>query len=228
MANLPDDFDGRVRLFPLPDLVFFPHVMQPLHIFEPRYCDMLAEALATDKLIAMATLAEGWEADYEGRPRLEIPVCVAKVVSHSETENQRHNILVLGLRRGRIRAELPTEQTFRRATVEILEDVYSPEAAAGRQQVQERLVSEFQRVVPISSANKEGFSQLLAGQLPLGPLTDVIGFTLPLGREAKIQLLNEANADQRALTLLEELERATDGNADAEGPGVFPPPFSDN
>ena len=40
-----DDFSGRVRLFPLPNLVLFPHVIQPLHIFEPRYVDLLHDAI---------------------------------------------------------------------------------------------------------------------------------------------------------------------------------------
>ena len=43
LVRLPDDFDGHVRLFPLPSMVLFPHAMQPLHIFEPRYCEMLNE-----------------------------------------------------------------------------------------------------------------------------------------------------------------------------------------
>ena len=59
VTRLPDDFDGRVRLFPLPELVVFPHAMQPLHIFEPRYCEMLADSLNTDQLIAITTLTGG-------------------------------------------------------------------------------------------------------------------------------------------------------------------------
>jgi Lon protease-like protein len=49
-------FRGKVRLFPLPDLVMYPHVMQPLNIFEPRYVEMLNEALDSDGLIAMSVL----------------------------------------------------------------------------------------------------------------------------------------------------------------------------
>jgi ATP-dependent Lon protease len=55
LTKLPSDFDGRVRLFPLPSLVLMPHAMQPLHIYEPRYCELLADALKTDELITMAT-----------------------------------------------------------------------------------------------------------------------------------------------------------------------------
>ena len=61
-----EDFGGRVRVFPLPNLVLFPHVMQPLHIFEPRYRELLEDALAGDRLIAMALLAPGWENDLRG------------------------------------------------------------------------------------------------------------------------------------------------------------------
>ena len=61
-ADWPQDFCGTVRLFPLPNLVLFPNVLQPLHIFEPRYCDMLAEAMSSDRLIAMAFLLTASEA----------------------------------------------------------------------------------------------------------------------------------------------------------------------
>ena len=61
-------FSGQARLFPLPNLVMYPHVMQPLHIFEPRYREMLEDDAGDDRLIAMAMLAPGWETDYESRP----------------------------------------------------------------------------------------------------------------------------------------------------------------
>ena len=55
-----ENFQGVARLFPLPNLVMFPHIVQPLHIFEQRYRDMVREALATDRLIAMVLLKPGW------------------------------------------------------------------------------------------------------------------------------------------------------------------------
>ena len=59
VEQLPHDFSGTVRLFPLPNLVMFPHVVQPLHIFEPRYREMLEDALEHDRLLAMALLQPG-------------------------------------------------------------------------------------------------------------------------------------------------------------------------
>ena len=55
-------------LFPLPNVVLFPDVCLPLHIFEPRYRQMLAHALHGDRLIGMVLLKPGDAADYDGQP----------------------------------------------------------------------------------------------------------------------------------------------------------------
>src|ERR1041384_3715325 len=92
----PDTFSGRARLFPLPNLVMFPHVVQPLHIFEPRYREMLEDALASDRLIAMALLAPGWEDDYHGRPALYPTACLGRVTTSHRLEDGRYNLLLEG------------------------------------------------------------------------------------------------------------------------------------
>src|SRR3954465_15434645 len=56
-----------IPIFPLPNVVLFPNVFLPLHIFEPRYREMVADALATDRLIGMVLLRPGWGRDYVGR-----------------------------------------------------------------------------------------------------------------------------------------------------------------
>jgi Lon protease-like protein len=70
LAFSPDQFSGLARVFPLPNMVMFPHVMQALHIFEPRYLAMFEEAIQDDRLIALGLLAPGWEQQYEERPQL--------------------------------------------------------------------------------------------------------------------------------------------------------------
>ena len=79
----PNEFSGRVRLFPLPNLVMFPNVMQPLRVFEPRYIEMVEDALAGDRLIAMGLLEPGWEHEYDGRPPGRAPLaCLGKIATH--------------------------------------------------------------------------------------------------------------------------------------------------
>jgi len=71
------DYMGTARLFPLPNLVLFPQVMQPLHIFEPRYRQMTADALAGDRFLALALLKPGWEPSYSGNPDIYPIACLA-------------------------------------------------------------------------------------------------------------------------------------------------------
>ena len=58
----------RIPIFPLPEVVFFPETVLPLHVFEPRYRQMIADCLAGDRWLAVAMLRAGWEKDYQGRP----------------------------------------------------------------------------------------------------------------------------------------------------------------
>src|SRR5205807_1511805 len=74
-------FDGHARLFPLPNLVCFPQVVQPLHIFEPRYRAMTEDALAGDRRIALVLPRPGWETDYDGRPSVHSIACLGKIVA---------------------------------------------------------------------------------------------------------------------------------------------------
>ena len=68
-------------IFPLPNVVLFPNVFLPLHIFEPRYREMVADAVASDRMIGMVLLRPGWQGDYEGRPPV-FPVGCSGVITH--------------------------------------------------------------------------------------------------------------------------------------------------
>src|SRR5574339_310094 len=89
---VPRDFEGTARLFPLPNLVLFPHVVQPLHVFEPRYRQMTVDALAGDRLIALVLLKPGWEAEYEGRPGIYPVACLGRLVADQKLPDGRYNL----------------------------------------------------------------------------------------------------------------------------------------
>ena len=204
VSRLPDDFDGRVRLFPLPELVLFPHAVQPLHIFEPRYCEMLHESLASDQLIAMTTLTGGVPiADEE--PPIASTVCISKIISHVELEDGKHNILLVGVRRARILRELDVSRSFRIAEVDAKSDIYPPVGADARLELKERLLKSFGDAIPAGQQVQQSLQELLSGSLGLGPITDIIGYTLPFSIEQKLRLLSEADVDKRAATLIELL-----------------------
>jgi ATP-dependent Lon protease len=219
-----EKFSGTARLFPLPNLVVFPHVMQPLHIFEPRYRALLEEALSGDGLIAMAILAPGWEADYQGRPPLRPTACLCKVATHHRTDDGNYNVLLLGVKRLEIVRELPPEKLFREAEVRLCHDDYSEDSAAARMAQQRKLLELFKQSVPKLAETTEGLDQLLGKHVPLGMLADIIAYTLDLGTERKELLLAETNVDRRVELLFEYLS----SSADASERATFPPPFSEN
>jgi Lon protease-like protein len=218
-----------VRLFPLPSLVMFPHVIQPLHVFEPRYCDMLEDALSSDRVIAMVMLQPGWEKDYDGRPPIAPVACQAKIVAHERLPTGRHNILIRGLKRVVIRHELPLTLSFRVAEVDPLEDYY-PASGARRTDVQRRILQLAGKLLPDSEALQQQLDELLAGEASLGMLTDVFAFTLGFSTTIKQQLLTECNVDLRAAILEEKLLDLAN-RLQSTGEGLltdFPPRFSLN
>lgn len=221
----PDQFNGFARVFPLPNLVMFPHVMQALHIFEPRYRAMLEEAVEEDRLIALGVLAPGWEQEYEGRPTLRSTACLCRVATHQLTPEGTYNTLLLGVRRIRLVRELPPKKLFRVVESEILEE-YEPEGATPDMvaELQQRLLAAFKRAMPKMPSAYEQLDQLLGSQITLGMLTDIVAYTIDLDLEWKVRLLGECDVVRRTNLLLEALA----GRPAAASRKAFPPEFSIN
>ncbi|MBN2579243.1 MAG: LON peptidase substrate-binding domain-containing protein [Pirellulales bacterium] len=219
-----ESFTGTVRVFPLPNLVLFPHVMQPLHIFEPRYRAMLEDALAGDRLITMALLAPGWERDYEGRPLWYPAACLGCVTTSCRLADGTYNLLLLGLKRVKLLGELAPRSAFREAKVEICEDVYPLQESPCHAALQRRLREALLQIVPSLPEVGEQLDQLLDGDVPLGLLTDVLGYMVDIPLERKHALLAETNVYRRAEMLLEQIASLPGNRAY----GRFPPLFSSN
>jgi ATP-dependent Lon protease len=209
--------------------------VQPLHIFEPRYCDMLADSMASDRLIAMALLKEGWESQYQNRPPLDKAVCIGKVISHTPTADGRHNILLVGTKRAQIIQELDTGVSYRSAEVQVLDDYYPSVDDAQRPALTARLQELFSHFVPEGLAAQESFKQLVGRHLPLGILTDTITYALTLPLAIKQQLLSESNVDIRCRLLTrcleQKIKQESSGECDEShnpDPDDFPPRFSVN
>ena len=223
-------FRGKARLFPLPDLVMFPHVMQPVHIFESRYREMLNAALDSDGLIAMSMLAPGWEATYESRPALMPHACLGKIVTHQRTDEGHYNLLLLGLRRVKIDQELPPTHSYREAKVTVLDDFICTENDAERLSIQTSLTQRFEETLPEDQPTNPAFQELLSSEIPLSVLTDLVSFATQLDFETKCQLLGECDVDRRAAMLLEAMERPAQDEMQPQPqrrPGYLPP-FSKN
>jgi Lon protease-like protein len=166
-----------IPLFPLPNVVLFPNVFLPLHIFEPRYRRMVSDALEGDRIIGMVLLRPGWEADYEGMPSV-YPIGCAGLITHAESlPDGRHNIVLRGLEKFRVVSERE-QRGYRVAEVEtLMEDVAESERVsirAERRRLEALLVPQPQGrgsdpKVPASMAD-EDLVNALAQYLELEPV----------------------------------------------------------
>jgi Lon protease-like protein len=110
-----------IPLFPLPNVVLFPNVFLPLHIFEPRYREMVRDALSGDRIIGMVLLKPGYQADYEGRPPV-YRIGTAGVITHSEPlPDGRFNIVIRGIEKFRIIDE-DAGRPYRVGRIEAMQD----------------------------------------------------------------------------------------------------------
>ena len=115
---LPPD----IPIFPLEVTMLFPGVSRPLHIFEPRYRAMVADALKGDRIIGMVTLKPGFEADYAGRPPIFEIGCAGVITDVEELSGGRFNIVVRGLVKFRVNGEDAT-RSYRLANVTAMPEI---------------------------------------------------------------------------------------------------------
>ncbi|HZR79802.1 MAG TPA: LON peptidase substrate-binding domain-containing protein [Candidatus Binatia bacterium] len=201
VEELPD----VVALFPLPNVVLFPHVDLPLHIFEPRYRDMVRDAMAGDRLIGMVLLRGDWRKDYNGSPAIFRVGCVGRIEQFELLPDGRSNLVLHGLRSFDVVEELPG-RSYRRARVRWRDE--RPAAAGGAaagtgserrlRAVVTRLLERGDRPVPGD----------LWERLPaeIEKLVNVLGFSLDLGEVEKLSLLECAGTELRLERLIEIIE----------------------
>jgi len=127
-----------IPLFPLPNVVLFPNVFLPLHIFEPRYRAMVAHALEEDRIIGMTLLRPGYEANYDGCPAI-YPIGCAGVITHNQSLGDgRYDIVLRGMQKFRIRAE-DNSRPYRIGHVEGISEMVPPDEAVPLRHQRQRL-----------------------------------------------------------------------------------------
>jgi Lon protease-like protein len=183
-------------------VVLFPGMFLPLHVFEPRYRAMAAEALAGDRLIGMVLLRDGWQHDYDGSPPVFSVGCSGVITHWEMTPDGRYNIILRGVERFRIDAERH-DRPYRRAAITPLPEPHSSSnartaIASARARI-ETLLTQASRhgthLDPVVTAdmNDEDLINALAQYLDL----------LPLEKQA---LLERDSLLDRAAALAELLE----------------------
>ncbi len=122
-----------LALFPLSNVVLFPGVKVPLHIFEPRYRQMLDAVLAADRRIGMTVVRPEHQGGMSGDPPLFPIGCCGEISEFQRRPDGRCDLVLHGIWRFRMLSEEPRdpERMYRIARVQPLEDPF-PEALRER------------------------------------------------------------------------------------------------
>jgi Lon protease-like protein len=200
------DFRGEVRLFPLPGLVLFPDGVAPLKVFEPRYLAMVKEAAEDDLLIAMALLRPGYELDYEGSPPIHPVVCLGRILRTKEQDDGKMDLLLYGIARARVRAELPSSP-FRRARVDLIEDRAPPESAVRIAERMQKALSMIPGRQPMLWSLRKMAEQLRGLDSSPGRYADAVANASDLSPDTLYELLAEPDVLRRFEILIQSLRR---------------------
>jgi len=212
-------------VFPLPNVVLFPGMFLPLHIFEPRYRQMTRAALEGERLIAMALLRPGGEKDGPGAPSYREVLGLGRIVEDARLEDGRFNLVLQG--QVRVRATQETQrEPYRIAQVEVLDEL--PAAGAGYDRKRRLLLAFYSQVMKEIT---QGSASAPPSDVPLGMVCDLLASLIAFEASVKQELLEElrvAARCDRLLRLLEQLKAPGFGNAREAPKRPWPPDPSFN
>lgn len=190
-----------IPIFPLSNVVLFPRVHLPLHIFEPRYRQMVADALKADRIIGMVLLRPGWEADYHGRPAVYSVGCAGQISEVDRHADGRYNLVLEGLERFRILSEdwtLP----YRRAAIERLPDDCPLHERAALASFRERLERLLLRPNAENGARVKSAGDRLADEELVNALAHYLDLE-PLEKQSLLETNGPCARCQQLIALLE-------------------------
>jgi uncharacterized protein len=208
----PPELEARdfaeLSIFPLPSATLFPGALLPLHVFEPRYRDLVRDALARRRIMAVARLEPGFERDYEGRPPV-FDVCgVGFIESCSERGDGRFDLSLRGLCRARILEELPPSRSFRQVhALRLLEQTSDPMLIGAWQR---KLGALWERLSPHLPEQVRDLKALTRGADDPAAYADRLAAAMVADPDASQELLAEPDSAERLRLLTSRVQELVD------------------
>ena len=198
MAPLPEG-EFLLPLFPLPNIVFFPSTRLPLHVFEPRYRQMVKDVLESDQRFGIVLLRSGWEADYFGAPPVYEVGTLGTIEQAVPLEDGRYNIVVRGDVRIRILEEVSRVPYRTARVVATPEQAREPKEAYAQREWLAEVSRQYLRYLPDQTAVQE------IETVSLDALANALIMSLNLDNEEKQRLLELSDVIARAEQIGTEL-----------------------
>jgi Lon protease-like protein len=193
----------RLPIFPLPNVLLFPNMVLPLHIFEERYKRMVSDCLQGDRLLGLFLLQHGWEEEGASPTPYEVGG-MGRITRAVRYPNGSMDILLSGLARVRI-LRYVQQKPYLIAEVEMWPD--EPDDSEGVEALTRRMVGLFERFV-IAKAG-EGHELLASLKLLASPI-DLLHYVvtnMPLDVHQKQEIINLRPIDERITMMITFLNR---------------------
>jgi len=195
----------RLPLFPLPNFVLFPRTHVPLHVFEPRYREMMDFAMAGERRLGMAHLREGYEKDYHGAPPIYRVLTAARILTADQLPDGRWSILIEGIERVAIRQEVQTEP-FRIAEVTPITEGFPPTERDEVMALMRKIAALAEHVGARFADGRRILTNLVNTHQHPAVVCDVVASTLVMDPYARQSLLEETILHRRMKLLLVQLQ----------------------
>jgi len=206
------DLPQVIPIFPLDGVLLLPHGMLPLNIFEPRYLNMIDDAMAGDRLIGMIQTRPGGEVE---RPPLAQIGCVGRITSFAETQDGRYLVTLTGVCRFRAGPELPVRTPYRQLRADFAPFERDLRPAGGDTQVDRAgLLDALKQYLGHRGLD---IDWRMAKEAPMEALVSSLAMALPFDMAEKQALLEAQTLEAREAALIALLR------IDAAGDDETPP-----
>lgn len=197
----------RLPIFPLPNVLLFPNMVLPLHIFEERYKRMISDCLQGDRLLGLFLLQQGWEQEGKVPTPYEVGG-MGRITRAVKYPNGSMDILLSGVARVHVLRYFQ-QKPYLVAEVELWPD--EPDDSEGLEALTRRMVGLFERFVTAKAG--EGHELLTGLKLLASPidLLHVVVTNMPLDVHQKQEILNLRPVDERITMMITFLHRELSG-----------------
>lgn len=193
----------RVRIFPLSEVVLFPDTLLSLHVFEPRYRQLLADSLDDDRVIGMVLVKDP---NAEPVPSVYGVGCAGSIVEHKPFADGRSLVVLKGTVKFRIRREVESGKAYRLVEAQALYEGPPPmeQVRGWRDELHECV----RNLVRAASGEEESVKRLF-DEVDLLSMTNSLSANLPLDVLEKQSLLECPTMEERERRLTEFLRFKT-------------------
>lgn len=210
---------GRVvPMFPLPGVFLFPGMLLPLHVFEPRYRQMVEDSLDGPGRLVLGTVLEGHRHSLAGAPPVLEVAGLGEIARHEKLPDGRFLVWLVGLARCRVR-EVDSDRLYRRVEVQPLQEV--PPDAGEEGALRRELTSALR--------DRGALPEKVSKTMPLGYLSDLLLMCLQLSQAELEPLYATVAVGERARGALDEHRRRplpAEPDPEGEEPSAGPGPGS--